>query len=215
MRRVVHTILVNNIVVLVVVHKWSQWIGILHSIPSPRLPSIRSTRSYTCTISSHHRNIVIMRGQILLLFAALLCRVGAQVVPSENLPGYEVVQVLSDLVRVTDFVVTPENQLITVAKEGLVDIYDATTYAKLSTALDLTATVCIEQENGIQSITLHPDFANNRYLYIFWVRADEDGVCVYPSDGGNPSGRDALRRHGRCRSSESVRHVAEEEPIAR
>jgi glucose/arabinose dehydrogenase len=74
-------------------------------------------------------------------------------------------------------------------KAGQVYAYDFETGARLSTVLDLSAKANNFQDRGLLGVTLHPDLADNPYLYAFYVAdpADTAGKTgnAGPDGGGN------------------------------
>ncbi len=61
------------------------------------------------------------------------------------------------------------NQAITIEKEGRLQIVDTATGQRLSTLLDIQAEVNSNGDRGLLDIALHPDLANNPYLYTFYT----------------------------------------------
>lgn len=73
--------------------------------------------------------------------------------------------------------------LLLSSKEGrVVVLEDPDNSDKFDTILDLESRMCHNGERGLQSIRPHPDFASNRYLYVFY--AQENNGCLEDYETG-------------------------------
>lgn len=73
--------------------------------------------------------------------------------------------------------------LLLSSKEGKVMVLeDPDNSDKFDTILDLESRMCHNGERGLQSIRPHPDFASNRYLYVFY--AQENNGCLEDYETG-------------------------------
>lgn len=57
----------------------------------------------------------------------------------------------------------------------------------VSHQFQLPAKVCTENERGLHSFTLHPNFEKNRWVYLFYTYR-EDGSCAIPHDEPGKAG---------------------------
>ena len=95
--------------------------------------------------------------------------------------AYDVTEtaVFTGLVQPIAFEFAPHDpSLMYVAeKGGTVTLFDTATGAKVGAVLDISAQVNNTNDRGLMDIALHPDFANNPYLYVFYVvdPADTEG----------------------------------------
>src|ERR1044071_2770536 len=75
-----------------------------------------------------------------------------------------------------DMVWTPDGRMIIINKNGLVKVYASG--ALLSTpALDLSARLCTVGEQGLVGIALHPNFASNHYVYLYYIYNKFNNAC--------------------------------------
>lgn len=119
--------------------------------------------------------------RILWAAAAIVAQLCAETLTVNALPsGFEDREVLdrSSLGAgiPVDFAWTPTGQLIVVKKEGEIQVYDDpdgdNSYSSKTVALDLSqSSLCVNSERGVEGVEVHPDFENNRYMYVY-------GICV-------------------------------------
>ncbi len=80
------------------------------------------------------------------------------------------------------------NVMYVAEKDGVISVQDTVT-GQVSTLLDIKSKVNSAQDRGLLDIALHPDLANNPYLYMFYVvdPADDAGKTgnAGPDGGGN------------------------------
>ncbi|MFY0613639.1 MAG: PQQ-dependent sugar dehydrogenase [Hyphomicrobiaceae bacterium] len=87
-----------------------------------------------------------------------------------------------------EFLATNPDILFVAEKRGTIQIYDMSATAnggapvRQGTILDIQGLVNDRQDRGLLDIAIHPDLANNPYLYAFYV-VDPDGVEA--NGGGN------------------------------
>jgi glucose/arabinose dehydrogenase/PKD repeat protein len=85
-----------------------------------------------------------------------------------------------------DTVWTPDGRMLVPAKSGQVRVYKDG--ALLPTAaLDLSARLCTTGEQGLVGIAIHPNFATNNYVYLYYI-VNKFGACVESATDG-PVGR--------------------------
>ena len=127
-----------------------------------------------------------------MLASIAVDRALGQTVVTDELPNYEVVRVLQGLEnKLTDFAWTPDKRFLTFSETGALDVYDGETFAKLQApALDLSDVLCLEQERGGFSVTVHPEFdgKDNQYIYLFYVRKGSAGCPDPIKDIPHPDG---------------------------
>lgn len=76
------------------------------------------------------------------------------------------------------------NLALVVEKKGILKILDTQSETVVSTLLDIRSEVNSNGDRGLMDIALHPDFANNPYLYAY--------VVVDPADAASQSGNAGL-----------------------
>jgi glucose/arabinose dehydrogenase len=115
--------------------------------------------------------------------AALLCIAIAEAQPT----GFEDREVLDGGAlgggMVVDFAWTPPEsggQLIVIKKEGEIQVYDDpagdNSYSAKSVALDLSPVLCANSERGVEGIEVHPEFATNRFIFVYYT-FNKNGNC--------------------------------------
>lgn len=81
---------------------------------------------------------------------------------------------------ITDFAFTPTGSLIVIKKEGGISVFDDPagdqSFQSRTDALDLTAVVCANSERGVEGVEVHPDFINNRYIFLYYT-FNKNGNC--------------------------------------
>lgn len=74
--------------------------------------------------------------------------------------------------------------LILISKEGKVSVLEDPDESPSSqTILDLSGNMCTETERGLHSITVHPDFESNPYVYLYYTKYKE-GCLADDSENG-------------------------------
>ena len=68
----------------------------------------------------------------------------------------------------TDLDFLPDGRMLVATKLGQVRIVDDGTVLP-TPALDISAAVCTEVERGLSGLTVHPDFAENGWVYVFYT----------------------------------------------
>src|SRR5215208_1817523 len=86
-----------------------------------------------------------------------------------------------------DMVWTPDGRMIIINKNGLVKVY-ANGSLLATPALDLTTRLCTVGEQGLVGITLHPSFASNHYIYLYYIYNKFNNDCPENEING-PVGR--------------------------
>ncbi len=72
---------------------------------------------------------------------------------------------------------TPDGRMLIASRFGALRIY--TNGSLLSThALNLSPKLCPDRERGLLGLAVHPDFASNRYIYLFYTHK-KHGTCEY------------------------------------
>jgi glucose/arabinose dehydrogenase/uncharacterized protein (DUF427 family) len=105
------------------------------------------------------------------------------VVPPSDPPlvsNYDVVQQtlftnMAAPIRI-EFSPVDTNMAYVAEKGGVIRILNVATGQDLGVFLDLSSVVCNNEDRGLMDIALHPDFANNRYFYAFYV-VDPPGIA--------------------------------------
>jgi glucose/arabinose dehydrogenase len=119
-----------------------------------------------------------------LLFLLLLTHIG----PSRSVPSGFVEEGVAQIVAITGaFAPNPRNadkpMLLLSAKEGRVRVLeDPDNSDNEITVADLGSQMCTNGERGLQAIRPHPDFKNNRFIYMFYSRK-RDG-CLEDETSG-------------------------------
>jgi glucose/arabinose dehydrogenase/PKD repeat protein len=76
----------------------------------------------------------------------------------------------------TDLTWTPDSRMLIIGKGGQVMIY--TNGALLPTpALDISARLCTVGEQGLVGIVVHPNFASNHYIYLYYTYNKFNNAC--------------------------------------
>jgi glucose/arabinose dehydrogenase len=82
-------------------------------------------------------------------------------------PGFVLTQLVSGLNEPTTFAFAPDGRLLVGQRTGEVLVVEND--ALLAAPLVQVATDNFQAERGLQCLTLHPDFANNGFLYLFYT----------------------------------------------
>jgi glucose/arabinose dehydrogenase/PKD repeat protein len=82
---------------------------------------------------------------------------------------------------------TPDGRMLIISKGGQVRVYQGG--ALLPTpALDLSAVLCTVGEQGLVGIAVHPNFATNHYIYLYYIYNKFNNACP-ESEIDGPVGR--------------------------
>lgn len=117
----------------------------------------------------------------------LLALTGSEVSAIDN-EGFENVRI-GTVSGATDFDFLPDGRMLLTAKQGLVHVVDDGTVVG-SPALNLTSVICDQVERGLVGITVHPDFEQNGWVYLYFTYA-KHGNCDF--DGVNGPANRASR----------------------
>jgi glucose/arabinose dehydrogenase/PKD repeat protein len=83
-------------------------------------------------------------------------------------PGFTDSLVANNIFQPMDIDFTPDGRALVPTKPGIVRVIQNGTLLT-TPALDLSAITCTEVEWGMGGLTVHPDFATNRYIYIYYT----------------------------------------------
>ena len=97
----------------------------------------------------------------------------------------------------TDFAFLPDGKLVVTTKGGAVRVYATTnggeTYTQLTQAIHLGSRICWQKERGLLGLAVDPDFASNRYLYLYYTydKHGQNPACPYEAydNPNNPVNR--------------------------
>jgi glucose/arabinose dehydrogenase len=73
----------------------------------------------------------------------------------------------------TEIAWTPDGRILITEKEGRLFVYDN---QQLTLALDLSSVICLEGERGLEGVVVHPNFASNHYIYLYYTY-QKFGTC--------------------------------------
>jgi hypothetical protein len=110
-------------------------------------------------------------------------------VVASALPSGFIAEVVTDRRAITGtFAPNPRKNhkpmLMLVSKEGVVSVVENPDDSPDSfVILNLAGKMCTNTERGLQSITIHPEFAKNRYVYLYYNKF-KDGCLADKSDNG-------------------------------
>jgi glucose/arabinose dehydrogenase len=80
------------------------------------------------------------------------------------------------------------NQVYVAEKGGVVSVYDLAAGTRIGTLFDIRDKVNETNDRGLLDIALHPDLANNPYLYAFYVVDPPETVGRFGNDGPDGQG---------------------------
>eukprot|EP00978_Attheya_sp_CCMP212_P009046 scaffold21315_cov48-Attheya_sp.AAC.7 len=80
-----------------------------------------------------------------------------------------------------DIAWTPDGRVLVATKEGLIRIFDDK-FKEEGTALDVSNVLCTDQERGLLSILIHPNFEDNKYIYVYYMHTGKGGNCNVPTN---------------------------------
>jgi glucose/arabinose dehydrogenase len=83
----------------------------------------------------------------------------------------------------------PDGRMLVASQPGQLRLYEGSELLP-TPALDLSGRVCSNYERGLLGVAVDPDFATNRYVYVYYT-FDKFGACPrgQPSDPENPINR--------------------------
>ncbi|MGH9042328.1 MAG: PQQ-dependent sugar dehydrogenase, partial [Acidimicrobiia bacterium] len=93
-------------------------------------------------------------------------------------PGF-IDEVVANVFQPTALAFTPDGRMLAAAKTGQVHVFKDD--VPLGQAVDLGAKICPEWERGLIGLTVDPDFATNRAIYLFYTHK-KDGACPLFND---------------------------------
>ena len=83
-------------------------------------------------------------------------------------------EIVLEIQEPTGFEFTPDGRMIITSQPGQLFVWNGRTTI---TALDLVAVTCSRIEQGMLGIAADPDFATNRFIYVYYT-FDDEGECV-------------------------------------
>ncbi len=112
---------------------------------------------------------------------ALLLAAGPAVAAPTLPPSFQD-SLVASATQPTSIAFTPSRQLLISEQAGRVKLQEpgATT---TSTALDISAKTCSDQERGMMAVQVDPNFASNRFIYVYYTWNRFGGACQYGSNG--------------------------------
>jgi len=116
------------------------------------------------------RIAVRLRGSFLLVTAIAPLLPGSAGGATYSVAGFSDSAVVTGLSQPTDFDWTPDGRMLILEKAGRLRIVVGGVLQPAA-ALDLTASVDSDFEKGFLGICLHPSFATNGYLFLYYTRA--------------------------------------------
>ncbi len=87
----------------------------------------------------------------------------------------------------TDLTWTPDGRMLIIGKDGQVRVYANNTLLP-NPALDLSARLCTVGEQGLVGIAVHPQFATNHFIYLYYIYNKFNNACP-ESEIDGPIGR--------------------------
>lgn len=76
--------------------------------------------------------------------------------------------------RPTALAFTPDGRMLVTSQTGQLRVVANGTLVA-APALDLAADICVSNERGLLGVAVDPDFATNRFIYLFWTR--KNPIC--------------------------------------
>ena len=76
----------------------------------------------------------------------------------------------------TSLAFTPDGRLLVITQGGLLRAYTPNNFVLIRNALNLSAVLCTNEERGLLGLAVDPEFATNRYVYLFYSYK-KGGVC--------------------------------------
>lgn len=137
---------------------------------APRLLEQRKEkmRSSTATRRGGKSIAVRLRGSFLLVGLLLLLAPNPIRAATYSVPGFSDTAVATGLIQPTDFAWTPDGRMLILEQAGRVRVLAGAVLLP-SPALDITANVDSAFEKGLLGICLHPAFASNGLLFLYYT----------------------------------------------
>ena len=93
--------------------------------------------------------------------------------PAPDWSNYEKITLTKDIGEPIDLAVLPDRRVLHTARNGDVRLTDPDTGV---TKVVNTIHVYSNSEDGLQTVTLDPDFATNKWVYLYYAPRDDDGA---------------------------------------
>ena len=78
----------------------------------------------------------------------------------------------------TDVVFTPDGRMLVTSQGGTLRVYNPQNGTLLATALTIPSTqICSNSERGLLGVAVHPAFASNGFLYLYYTHRKPGGDC--------------------------------------
>jgi glucose/arabinose dehydrogenase/PKD repeat protein len=126
----------------------------------------------------------------LAMVLAALPNAGPRPAAATTLPQGFIDELIVDVGGPTALAFTPDGRMLVAMKPGLLRVYASGSLALIRNALDLQSVTCANRERGMLGIAVDPDFASNRYIYIYYT-FKKHGECPgkEPDNPSNPVNR--------------------------
>jgi hypothetical protein len=76
----------------------------------------------------------------------------------------------------TDLTWTPDGRMLIIGKGGQLTVY-ANGVLLPTPAIDIAARLCTVGEQGLVGLAVHPNFATNRYIYLYYTHNKFNNAC--------------------------------------
>lgn len=116
----------------------------------------------------------MLRSTLVVLLALLALPLAAATVPT----GFTDVS-LFNLVHPTALAFTPDGRLLVTTQEGALRVYKDGALLATPALSFSSAVLCSNSERGLLGVAVDPDFATNRFVYVFYTH-EITGGCVNP-----------------------------------
>jgi glucose/arabinose dehydrogenase len=132
------------------------------------------------------RRLLLAAAQLLAAMAVLLAVVPERsaAAPVLHLPPGFTDGPVASVRSPTAVAFTPDGRMLVATQGGLVRVYRAGSLELIRNALVLVDAVCANQDRGLLALAVDPDFASNRFIYLYYTY-NKHGVCP-ESDPFNP-----------------------------
>jgi len=117
----------------------------------------------------------------LACLALMLTAGPAAAAPTFSYPGFQDSFVAS-AGQPTSVAFTPEGRMLVSEQAGRVLLQEPGA-STTSTALDISAKVCSDQERGMMAVQADPAYASNHFIYVYYTWNRFGGACLYGSNG--------------------------------
>eukprot|EP00978_Attheya_sp_CCMP212_P028431 scaffold98084_cov36-Attheya_sp.AAC.4 len=126
---------------------------------------------------------IVARGMLLLVFALFWVGNSPVTAQNVNLNNFELEDLLDKNVlrQPVDIAWTPDGRVLVATKNGIIKVYDEN-FQEIATSLDVSNVLCTDQERGLQSILIHPNFEHNKFIYVYYMHKGDDGNCNTPTN---------------------------------